>query len=277
MCCFKRSMEPMLTTRRLPNQNETTGPYFSWRFTRNSCRLLLATISGRLPSLRNTRRLPGHEPHTVPRLNVQIGSTYFSSVGASPGIPDACRDAWRAKGTRQPLWTEVLGGLPCKRASPPSSEAFPREAQGGWLHAGCRRALTPSRVQARPGPAATSRADGRGRAGPGPAAARCLPRGRAAPPPPLPGRGRARRPPGPAGRWRRRWRSPAWPGRDRGRGRGEARPPPRGRKGRAGPGRAEAGREMGCPRRLLLVSNSTLHGGGYLGHCQQHIQSFLGG
>uniref|UniRef100_A0A493T7C3 Uncharacterized protein n=1 Tax=Anas platyrhynchos platyrhynchos TaxID=8840 RepID=A0A493T7C3_ANAPP len=34
---------------------------------------------------------------------------------------------------------------------------------------------------------------------------------------------------------------------------------------------------MGCPRRLLLVSNSTLHGGGYLGHCQQHIQSFLGG
>lgn len=54
-------------------------------------------------------------------------------------------------------------------------------------------------------------------------------------------------------------------------------PPPRGRKGRAGPGRAEAGRGMGCPRRLLLVSNSTLHGGGYLGHCQQHIQSFLGG
>uniref|UniRef100_A0A8V0ZGF8 Uncharacterized protein n=1 Tax=Gallus gallus TaxID=9031 RepID=A0A8V0ZGF8_CHICK len=33
---------------------------------------------------------------------------------------------------------------------------------------------------------------------------------------------------------------------------------------------------MGCPRRLLLVSNSTMHGGGYLGHCQQHIQSFLG-
>ncbi|NXH49302.1 PEPE dipeptidase, partial [Dicaeum eximium] len=32
----------------------------------------------------------------------------------------------------------------------------------------------------------------------------------------------------------------------------------------------------GCPRRLLLISNSTQHGGGYLGHCQQHIQSFLG-
>uniref|UniRef100_A0A8D2QK78 Alpha-aspartyl dipeptidase n=1 Tax=Zonotrichia albicollis TaxID=44394 RepID=A0A8D2QK78_ZONAL len=33
---------------------------------------------------------------------------------------------------------------------------------------------------------------------------------------------------------------------------------------------------MGSPRRLLLISNSTLPGGGYLGHCQQHIQSFLG-
>ncbi|XP_064290306.1 alpha-aspartyl dipeptidase-like isoform X2 [Passer domesticus] len=33
---------------------------------------------------------------------------------------------------------------------------------------------------------------------------------------------------------------------------------------------------MGGPRRLLLISNSTLHGGGYLGHCQQHIQRFLG-
>ncbi|KAG6939027.1 alpha-aspartyl dipeptidase-like [Chelydra serpentina] len=30
------------------------------------------------------------------------------------------------------------------------------------------------------------------------------------------------------------------------------------------------------PRRLLLVSNSTLRGGGYLGHCQQHVRSFLG-
>ncbi|CAG5865342.1 unnamed protein product [Menidia menidia] len=29
-------------------------------------------------------------------------------------------------------------------------------------------------------------------------------------------------------------------------------------------------------RRLLLVSNSTLHGGGYLEHCQQHISSFFG-
>ncbi|XP_018585139.2 alpha-aspartyl dipeptidase isoform X1 [Scleropages formosus] len=29
-------------------------------------------------------------------------------------------------------------------------------------------------------------------------------------------------------------------------------------------------------RRLLLVSNSTLHGGGYLDHCQQHIQHFFG-
>uniref|UniRef100_A0A8D0H7B1 dipeptidase E n=1 Tax=Sphenodon punctatus TaxID=8508 RepID=A0A8D0H7B1_SPHPU len=29
-------------------------------------------------------------------------------------------------------------------------------------------------------------------------------------------------------------------------------------------------------RRLLLISNSTLHGGGYLGHCQQQIKSFLG-
>ncbi|KAG7467385.1 hypothetical protein MATL_G00152820 [Megalops atlanticus] len=29
-------------------------------------------------------------------------------------------------------------------------------------------------------------------------------------------------------------------------------------------------------RRLLLVSNSTLHGGGYLEHCQQEIQEFFG-
>ncbi|XP_051760609.1 alpha-aspartyl dipeptidase-like isoform X1 [Ctenopharyngodon idella] len=29
-------------------------------------------------------------------------------------------------------------------------------------------------------------------------------------------------------------------------------------------------------RRLLLVSNSTLHGGGYLQHCQQNIQDFFG-
>ncbi|XP_054887962.1 alpha-aspartyl dipeptidase-like [Poeciliopsis prolifica] len=29
-------------------------------------------------------------------------------------------------------------------------------------------------------------------------------------------------------------------------------------------------------RKLLLVSNSTLHGGGYLDHCQQHICSFFG-
>lgn len=29
-------------------------------------------------------------------------------------------------------------------------------------------------------------------------------------------------------------------------------------------------------RRLLLVSNSTLHGGGYLQHCEQHIQDFFG-
>uniref|UniRef100_UPI003AABBC47 alpha-aspartyl dipeptidase n=1 Tax=Centroberyx gerrardi TaxID=166262 RepID=UPI003AABBC47 len=29
-------------------------------------------------------------------------------------------------------------------------------------------------------------------------------------------------------------------------------------------------------RRLLLVSNSTLHGSGYLEHCQQHIQDFFG-
>uniref|UniRef100_A0A8C6L951 Si:dkey-69o16.5 n=1 Tax=Nothobranchius furzeri TaxID=105023 RepID=A0A8C6L951_NOTFU len=29
-------------------------------------------------------------------------------------------------------------------------------------------------------------------------------------------------------------------------------------------------------RRLLLVSNSTLHGGGYLDHCQQHICDFFG-
>ncbi|RXN28069.1 alpha-aspartyl dipeptidase-like protein [Labeo rohita] len=29
-------------------------------------------------------------------------------------------------------------------------------------------------------------------------------------------------------------------------------------------------------RRLLLVSNSTLHGGGYLQHCQQQIQDFFG-
>ncbi|KAL4635788.1 alpha-aspartyl dipeptidase-like isoform X1 [Arapaima gigas] len=29
-------------------------------------------------------------------------------------------------------------------------------------------------------------------------------------------------------------------------------------------------------RRLLLVSNSTVHGGGYLDHCQEHIQHFFG-
>ncbi|XP_037542574.1 alpha-aspartyl dipeptidase-like [Nematolebias whitei] len=29
-------------------------------------------------------------------------------------------------------------------------------------------------------------------------------------------------------------------------------------------------------RRLLLVSNSTLHGSGYLDHCQQHISTFFG-
>ncbi|MBN3312532.1 PEPE dipeptidase, partial [Atractosteus spatula] len=29
-------------------------------------------------------------------------------------------------------------------------------------------------------------------------------------------------------------------------------------------------------RRLLLVSNSTLHGGGYLDHCQQQIKDFFG-
>uniref|UniRef100_A0A3B5LKM3 dipeptidase E n=1 Tax=Xiphophorus couchianus TaxID=32473 RepID=A0A3B5LKM3_9TELE len=29
-------------------------------------------------------------------------------------------------------------------------------------------------------------------------------------------------------------------------------------------------------RRLLLVSNSTLHGSGYLDHCQQHISGFFG-
>ncbi|KAL8183867.1 UNVERIFIED_CONTAM: hypothetical protein K2H54_054799 [Gekko kuhli] len=33
---------------------------------------------------------------------------------------------------------------------------------------------------------------------------------------------------------------------------------------------------MANRRRLLLVSNSTLHGGGYLEHCQQHLQDFLG-
>ncbi|KAJ6665283.1 hypothetical protein lerEdw1_004332 [Lerista edwardsae] len=32
----------------------------------------------------------------------------------------------------------------------------------------------------------------------------------------------------------------------------------------------------GHRRRLLLVSNSTLHGGGYLEHCQKQIQNFLG-
>nr|XP_042707691.1 alpha-aspartyl dipeptidase-like isoform X3 [Chrysemys picta bellii] len=33
---------------------------------------------------------------------------------------------------------------------------------------------------------------------------------------------------------------------------------------------------MGSPRRLLLVSNSTLRGGGYLGHCEQQVRSFFG-
>ncbi|XP_060113078.1 alpha-aspartyl dipeptidase-like [Heteronotia binoei] len=33
---------------------------------------------------------------------------------------------------------------------------------------------------------------------------------------------------------------------------------------------------MAKHRRLLLVSNSTLHGGAYLEHCQRHIQDFLG-
>ncbi|GAA6089518.1 alpha-aspartyl dipeptidase-like, partial [Tachysurus ichikawai] len=29
-------------------------------------------------------------------------------------------------------------------------------------------------------------------------------------------------------------------------------------------------------RRLLLVSNSTLYGGGYLQHCQENIADFFG-
>ncbi|KAM5151549.1 alpha-aspartyl dipeptidase isoform 2-T3 [Mantella aurantiaca] len=33
---------------------------------------------------------------------------------------------------------------------------------------------------------------------------------------------------------------------------------------------------MTLNRHLLLISNSTLHGGGYLEHCQEHIQKFLG-
>nr|ACO51863.1 Alpha-aspartyl dipeptidase [Aquarana catesbeiana] len=33
---------------------------------------------------------------------------------------------------------------------------------------------------------------------------------------------------------------------------------------------------MTLKRHLLLISNSTLHGGGYLEHCQEHIQKFLG-
>ncbi|NP_001079269.1 alpha-aspartyl dipeptidase isoform X1 [Xenopus laevis] len=33
---------------------------------------------------------------------------------------------------------------------------------------------------------------------------------------------------------------------------------------------------MTMRRHLLLVSNSTLHGGGYLEHCQEHILKFLG-
>jgi len=60
---------PKLTTRRLPNQKETTGPYLSCKLTRNSCKLPLFTISGRLPS--------------------------FSSVGVIPGIPAACLEAYQ--------------------------------------------------------------------------------------------------------------------------------------------------------------------------------------
>ncbi|XP_053554647.1 alpha-aspartyl dipeptidase isoform X1 [Bombina bombina] len=33
---------------------------------------------------------------------------------------------------------------------------------------------------------------------------------------------------------------------------------------------------MTIKRRLLLISNSTLHGGGYLEHCQEQIRNFLG-
>ncbi|KAE8580475.1 hypothetical protein XENTR_v10024440 [Xenopus tropicalis] len=33
---------------------------------------------------------------------------------------------------------------------------------------------------------------------------------------------------------------------------------------------------MPIRRHLLLISNSTLHGGGYLEHCQEHILKFLG-
>nr|DBA20082.1 TPA: hypothetical protein GDO54_015820 [Pyxicephalus adspersus] len=33
---------------------------------------------------------------------------------------------------------------------------------------------------------------------------------------------------------------------------------------------------MTLKRHLLLISNSTLHGGGYLEHCQEQIQKFLG-
>lgn len=38
----------------------------------------------------------------------------------------------------------------------------------------------------------------------------------------------------------------------------------------SGPGLSE------MKRRLLLVSNSTLHGGGYLDHCEQNISDFFG-
>lgn len=64
--------------------------------------------------------------------------------------------------------------------------------------------------------------------------------------------------------------------RSAGRGGGEATRLPGLSSGRLPPaGWAVLGAQM-AKRRLLLVSNSTLHGGGYLEHCQAHIQDFLG-
>lgn len=56
-CCLRTSAVPKLTTRRLPNQKEATGPCLSCKLTRNSCKLPLFTMSGRLPSLIKDRHV----------------------------------------------------------------------------------------------------------------------------------------------------------------------------------------------------------------------------
>lgn len=55
MCCWSWSTEPRLTTGLRPNQKDATEPNWSWRPTRNSCKLPRFTMSCRFPSLKNSR------------------------------------------------------------------------------------------------------------------------------------------------------------------------------------------------------------------------------